>query len=71
MTMNPADEQEIQMQKDIKYLTRTLVPDNLDADIMFAKGRGIRSCTPPFDTHPVNSKVVRERLKRVQPPPAE
>lgn len=71
MTMDTAEEQEIQMRKDIQYLTRTLVPDNLDADIMFAKGRGIRSCTPPFDSDPVNGIIVRERLKRVQPPPAE
>jgi len=66
--MENPEEQEIQMRKDIKYLTRTLTPDNLDADIMFAKERGIRSCTPPFDSTHVNDTTVSERLKRVQPP---
>jgi len=60
-------EEEPAIQEDIKYLTRTLTPDNLDADVMFAKGRGIRSCTPPFDGQK-SGPGVRERLKRVQPP---
>ncbi|MDD1693704.1 MAG: hypothetical protein LUQ71_03170 [Methanoregula sp.] len=69
--MGTSEEQELQIQKDIKYLTRTLTPDNLNGDVMFAKERGIRSCTPPFDSHSGNSAVVRERLKRVQPPKEE
>jgi hypothetical protein len=64
-------EQEIRVQKDLHYLSSSLNGENLNADIMFAKQRGIRSCTPPFDTHPGAGTAVRERLKRVQPPPAE
>jgi hypothetical protein len=35
---------------------------------MFAKTRGIRSVTPPFDTLSVNGATVSERLKRVALP---
>jgi len=69
--MDTEEEQEIQMQKDIRYLTRTLTPNNLDGEIMFAKKRGIRSCTPPFDAQTGDGAGVSERLKRVQPPPSE
>lgn len=64
-------EQEIQVQKDLHHLSSSLNGENLNADIMFAKKRGIRSCAPPFDTHPGAGTAVRERLKRVQPPPVE
>ena len=65
--MTTPKEEEPAIQEDIKYLTRTLTPDNLDANVMFAKERGIRSCTPPFDGQK-SGAGVRERLKRVQPP---
>ena len=71
MTMGTPEEQELQIKKDIRYLTRTLTPDNLKGDVMFATERGIRSCTPSFETHPVNGTAVRERLKRVKPPEEE
>jgi hypothetical protein len=64
-------EQEIQVQKDLHHLSSSLNGEDLNAEIMFAKQRGIRSCTPPFDTHPGTDTTVRERLKRVQPPPVE
>jgi hypothetical protein len=68
MTMDAPEDQELRVKKDIQYLTRTLTPKDLDADVMFAKGRGIRSCTPPFDAQTGNGIVVSERLKRVQLP---
>ncbi len=74
MDMEPGEEtdagteQEIQVQKDLRHLSSSLNGDNLSADIMFAKTRGIRSVTPPFDTLPVNAASVSERLKRVEPP---
>jgi hypothetical protein len=69
--MDPGVEQEIRVQKDLQHLSSSLNGENLNADIMFAKNRGIRSCTPPLDRLPGNGSVVRERLKRVQPPPSE
>lgn len=68
--MEGPEEKPIPIQKDIQYLTRTLKPDNLDADVMFAEERGIRSCTPPFDGQK-SGAGVSERLKRVQPPKEE
>jgi len=68
--MTTPKEEEAAIQKDIQYLTRTLTPDNLDTNVMFAKKRGIRSCTPPFDAQE-SGPNVRERLKRVQPPEEE
>jgi len=68
--MKTPDEEQPAIQKDIRYLTRTLTPDNLDANVMFAKERGIRSCTPPFDAQK-SGAVVRERLKRVETPKEE
>jgi len=65
------EEQEIRVQNDLRHLSSSLNGENLSADIMFAKKRGIRSCTPPFDTLPDKDTAVRERLKRVQPPPSE
>jgi hypothetical protein len=64
-------DQEIQVQKDLRYLSSSLNGDNLNADIMFSKKRGIRSCTPPFDAHSGNGAAVNDRLKRVQMPPSE
>jgi|WetSurMetagenome_2_1015567.scaffolds.fasta_scaffold103870_2 hypothetical protein len=64
-------EQDIRVQKDLRLLSSSLNGDNLDADIMFAKERGIRSCTPPLGAHPENGAAVNERLKRVHMPPSE
>jgi hypothetical protein len=66
--MQPADDQEIQVKRDLANLTRTLTPENIDAAVMFAKNRGIRSCTPPFGTTSKSSVSVSEQLKRVQMP---
>ena len=63
--MDDGREQEMQVQKDLRHLSTSLHGENLKPEVMFAKERGIRSCTPPFDT-PVNE--VCERLKKVQPP---
>ncbi len=63
--MEDGKEQEMQVEKDLRYLSTSLHGENLKPEVMFAKERGIRSCTPPFDTPGI---VVRERLKRVQPP---
>jgi len=77
MDMEPGDEtdaggeQETQVQKDLRHLSSSLNGENLNADVMFAKRRNIRSCTPPFDTLPGNDTAVTDRLKRVQPPPSE
>ncbi len=74
MNMEPGNEtdagkeQEIQVQKDLRHLSSSLNGENLNADIMFSKKRGIRSCTPSFDTLTANGTAVSERLKRVQPP---
>ena len=63
--MEDGKEQEMQVEKDLRHLSTSLNGDNLKPEVMFAKERGIRSCTPPFDTPGIE---VRERLKRVQPP---
>jgi hypothetical protein len=68
--MQSADDQEIQVKRDLANLTRALTPENIDAAVMFAKNRGIRSCTPPFGTTSKSSVSVSERLKRA-PLPAE
>ena len=63
--MDDRKEQEMQFEKDLRHLSTSLNGENLKPEVMFAKERGIRSCTPPFDTPEIE---VRERLKRVQPP---
>ena len=63
--MEDGKEQEMQVEKDLRHLSTSLNGDNLKPDVMFAKERGIRSCTPPFEAA---ENEVRERLKRVQPP---
>jgi hypothetical protein len=68
--MEPADDQEIQVKRDLANLTRALTPENINTDLMFAKTRGIRACTPPFGTTSKSSVSVSERLKRA-PQPAE
>jgi hypothetical protein len=69
--MEPGDEQQNQVKRDLQHLTRTLNAENLNVEIMFSPKRGIRSCTPPFDSLPGNGSAVRERLNRIQPPPSE
>jgi hypothetical protein len=68
--MESMDDQEIQVKRDLANLTRALTPDNLNADLMFAKARGIRACTPLFGTTSKSSVSVSEQLRRA-PVPAE
>jgi hypothetical protein len=70
MIMEPVDDQELRVRRDLANLTRTLTPENINIDLMFAKKRGIRACTPPFGTTSKSSVSVSERLKRA-PLPAE
>lgn len=63
--MSGHKEQDIQVQQDLRHLSSSLHGDDLQPDVMFAKERNIRSCTPPFGA---KESEVRERLKRVQPP---
>ena len=63
--MDDGREREIQVERDLRHLSTTLTGHNLLPEVMFAEERGIRSCTPPFDTLGIE---VSERLKRVQPP---
>jgi hypothetical protein len=66
--MEAVDDQELRVKRDLANLSRTLTPDNLNADLMFAKSRGIRACTPRFGTTSKSSVSVSEQLKRVQMP---
>jgi hypothetical protein len=65
--MEPDEEQELQVKKDLDTLTRTLTSENLNPAVMFTKKRGIRSCTPAIEPEKENG-TVSERLKRVQVP---
>jgi hypothetical protein len=66
--MEPVDEQAVQVKKDLEKLTRVLTSDDLNTDTMFSPERGIRACTPPFDTKAATAKSVNDRLRRVKPP---
>ena len=66
--MNYGDDRDSQVRKDLQYLTRILTRDNLDIGVMFAPQRGIRACTPPFESFAHGGLFVRERLSRVKPP---
>ncbi len=68
MTMNRGDDQDLQVKKDLQYLTRALTAENLDIEAMFSPKRGIRSCTPPFESFALGGLFVQERLRRVKPP---
>jgi len=68
--MEETDDQELRVRRDLANLTRTLTPDNIRPDLMFAATRGIRAVTPPFGTTSKSSVSVSERLKRA-PLPAE
>lgn len=61
-------EPEVQVQDDLRHLSSSLHGEDLNPEVMFARERNIRSCTPPFGT---KGSDVRERLKRVQPPEEE
>lgn len=61
-------EQEVRVQDDLRHLSNSLHGNDLKPEVMFAKGRNIRSCTPSFE---IAEHGVRERLKRVQPPEEE
>jgi len=67
VTMDTAEDQELDVRKDLNHLTSTLTPDDLKPDVMFAKKRGIRSCTPPLSSA-ASGSMVNERLRRVPPP---
>jgi hypothetical protein len=67
-SMETADDQELQVKRDIANLTRALTPDNLKAELMFATSRGIRAVTPRFGTTSKSSVSVTEQLRRVQMP---
>jgi hypothetical protein len=66
--MDAAEDQENQVRRDLANLSRALTPDNLNADLMFARSRGIRACTPLFGTTSKSSVSVSERLKRARLP---
>ncbi len=65
--MESDEDQELQVEKDLANLTRTLTSENLNPSVMFAKRRGIRSCTPDLEPDH-EERTVSERLKRVQIP---
>jgi len=69
--MEVTEDQELAVRNDIENLTRALKKDDLNPEIMFARSRGIRSCTPVFGTTSKSSVSVSERLKRVRMPPVE
>jgi hypothetical protein len=62
------EKQESLVKKDIRNLTRVLTPDNLNPEVMFAKKRGIRSCTPNLEPVAGEGQKIEDRLKRVPPP---
>ncbi len=64
-------EEDLDVRKDLQHLTCTLTSENLDPDVMFAKKRGIRSCTPPLSSDEAGGHIVNERLRRVPAPDAE
>jgi hypothetical protein len=66
--MEEADDQDIQVRRDLANLTRTLKKDDLNPDVMFDRARGIRSCTPQIGTTSKSSVSVSERLKRARLP---
>ena len=69
--MESADEQDLQVKKDLANLTRALTAENLNPVVMFSACRGIRSCMPPFETAPAAISMVSDRLKRIPVQPAE
>ena len=71
MIMERVEDQELAVRKDLDNLARSLKPDNLNPDMMFARARGIRSCTPAFGTTSKSSVSVAEQLRRVRAPPVE
>ncbi|NMB77744.1 MAG: hypothetical protein GYA23_01460 [Methanomicrobiales archaeon] len=66
--MEAPEDQELAVRKDLDNLTRSLKSDNLNPDIMFARARGIRSCTPKLGTTSKSSVSVSEQLRRVRVP---
>ena len=69
--MEPADEQDLQVKKDLANLTRTLTAENLNPALMFSAHRGIRSSMPPFEMATAARTLVSDRLRRVQIQPTE
>ncbi len=62
------EEQEQQVKKDLRNLTRILTGENISPEEMFSQKRGIRSCTPPFKNGHGSGHSVSKRLKRVPLP---
>ena len=65
--MDSAEEEDIQVTKDISHLTRILSPKDLDPAVMFSLKRNIRSCRRLATITATGSSVI-ERLNRVQMP---
>jgi len=68
MHMTGAEDPELSVKQDLANLTRALKPDDLNPEMMFARARGIRSCTPTFGTTSKSSVSVAEQLRRVRAP---
>ena len=66
--MQVPEDQELMVKQDLANLTRALKSDNLNPDMMFARGRGIRSCTPTLGTTSKSSVSVSEQLRRIRKP---
>ncbi len=66
--MEQVEEQEIQVRRDLANLSRALTRENINTDLMFARTRGIRSCTPTFGTTSKSSVSVSEQLRRIRMP---
>jgi len=65
--MDEDEDQDLQVEKDLANLTRTLTSENLNPSVMFTKKRGIRSCTPAIESA-LDESTLTERLKKVQMP---
>jgi hypothetical protein len=66
--MEHVDDQDVQVRRDLANLSRALTRENINTDLMFARTRGIRSCTPQFGTTSKSSISVSEQLKRARLP---
>lgn len=62
---------ERQTKEDLRRLRAALKKDGLDPDEMFAKRRGIRSVTPPFNGDDRTGGYVHQQIRRIKPPKTE
>ena len=51
--MNRGDDQDLQVKKDLQYLTRILTADNLDIEVMFSPKRGSGPALPRLNRLPL------------------